>query len=396
MPELSTGIENNAVSAGEKQFSKPILELVEGLRQTALQAEIISIPGATIFKEAVLIDREKTGEKMVRVFRGVIQLDKSITNQTAYAARSQDYSGADLKIIEEVKPEVELLADQPSYESLVQYANKIRPYLTEKEQERLDRDLRETEDNILEGSTLRTELVYHQILHLGVVADSGITPYLSASYDFTTAWEYTREGGGLLVIDLPVSRLVDFGPNQSEVNIKGYIKPGEITAIVPRVKGNTNYTEIGNVLSLVTRETNVPLYELSEALIIRGQQYQKDQEWDKRQHSLDVEAIRKQRTEALREQFSEVDLNPVHTQALAVEKKTDIYQVSKELIYDFYAKRFGEIGGRNRKIEDYDYGLGDQNYFREKFDRDKITDEMLVKLREQVGYTERKEKEWTN
>ena len=143
MPELSTGIENNAVSAGEKQFSKPILELVEGLRQTALQAEIISIPGATIFKEAVLIDREKTGEKMVRVFRGVIQLDKSITNQTAYAARSQDYSGADLKI----------------YESLVQYANKIRPYLTEKEQERLDRDLRETEDNILEGSTLRTELV---------------------------------------------------------------------------------------------------------------------------------------------------------------------------------------------------------------------------------------------
>ena len=158
-------------------------------------------------------------------------MDESILTQVPYAMRSEGISGKP-EILWYLRPEVEVLAQNPTYENLINYLNKVRPHLTPEEIRRFEESLTRIEDKILEGNPLRKELIWEQILHQGGLADSGITLYISASYDPYEALQYGRRV--LMVIDIPLSEIEDFSSHSKECNIKGTLNRKYITAILIR------------------------------------------------------------------------------------------------------------------------------------------------------------------
>lgn len=382
----------------EVSHPTPAKALSENLQADGVESKVIPIANASGFTEAIILPKkEMPTEKMVRVYRGVNQLDASLLQQIPYAMRADSEDSFGSVVLDSVRQEVDTLATEPTYEHLLAYVNKAKPQLNENQQKRLDRDLAKMEDGILKGYSVRTEIIYDQIGHNGGTADSGISPYLSASYSPGEALGYTRPDGALLVIDVPISQIEDFGKDGTETNIKGALDSRYITAIIPRngmdLRDQASEQAIATALQTVTESSQVPVYDTNEAQSVRGNQIATNQEKDKQQWQIDAEAVRQKRTTNLFSQFSEIGLNSQAVQQAPTESGTDIYTKTKTDIFDYYADRLSKLGRGGRNAADYEYVSEAEYGARKKFDRANVTDEMLLQLRTFVQRQEQRERE---
>jgi hypothetical protein len=163
--------------------SEQAQELLKICNESHLNIDIIPLHESNIFSDVVVFSKEEnTTKAMVRIFRGVRQIDESIFSQIPYAMRSES---GDISInpitLHEIREDVEVLAHYPTYDNFSKYAEKVRPYLSKSEIASLDRDVMDIEDGIMDGRTIREELLFKQGTYNGQYANSGTSPYISAT-----------------------------------------------------------------------------------------------------------------------------------------------------------------------------------------------------------------------
>lgn len=388
--------------------AKPIQTLREGggessrglqevFRQANIETKKLSIEGDTEFPEAIILEKQEVPrEKLVRIFRGINHLDSSLLEQVPYAMRKESGTGKPVNL-EEVRGEVETLAKNPTYENLLAYSEKVRPYLSSEEVARLDDDVTSVEEEILEGTSTRKSLLYKQIGHNGGWGDSGATPYISASFDPYEAVGYGNEG--LMVLDVPLSEVEDFSPDGKEVGIKGALDKKYITAVIPRKinrqgggsKDETN-KQLYQTLLKVYETTDAPLLNAEELRSMRETKSVEVAVLDKNQWEKDVAVVRQKRIKKLVAKFPEVGPNMQAVQEKSIEEGVDVYTGVKRYVFDQYKSRLGKIGRNGRDVTEYDFSTS-QYGERKKFDRENVTDVMLLKLRELVDRLEEREEE---
>lgn len=359
--------------------------------QAGIESKVVKIEDGGEFSEAIIFDKKEVStEKLVRLYRGVGHLDTSVLEQIPYAMRTENGTGKPTTL-ESVRQEVDALAKNPTYENLTAYTDKVRSNLTPDEARRFDEDLKRIEDGILDGYSTRKELTMRQIEHGGGWGESGISPYVSSSFDPYEAAGYGREG--LIVMDVPLSQIEDFRADATEANIKGALDKKYITAILPRKREGEKAKEQVNqelyrALQKVYENAPAALYEDEELKAEREKIQAEQAELDKEQWKKDVEQVRQKRVGNLTRRFPEVKLGVQN----AAEQGTDVYTKAKRDIFDFYKARLEKIGRNGRNIEDYEYQESDYSE-RKKFDREKANDIMLLKLKALVGRLEEKEEE---
>jgi len=365
-----------------------ISRVLKSLEEGDVKGKVFELPENRELPQVVILEKEKPPEgKLIRLYRGVSRIDESILEQVPYAMRSEKIGGRP-EILENLKPEVEALAKNPTYENLINYFNKVLPYLTPEEVHRFEEDLREIEEGILRGKSLRKELIWQQIKHGGGWGESGITPYISASYNASEAIEYGR--GGLVIIDIPLSKIEDFSPDDSdECNIIGSLEKKYITAIIirnfqPAADEEILRKELNLALKKVKESVPVDLYEDEELKRERERKFKDKEELDKKQWEIDVEKVRQNRVKRLREMFPAVNIDLEN-----IPEGVDIYTKAKRDIFDFYEARLKALG---RQIEDYSFTESEYYGTPKEFDREKITETMLLKLRAIVKILERIER----
>ena len=244
---------------------------------------------------------------------------------------------------------------------------------------------------------MREELISKQIEHVGGNIDSGISPYLSASWDAREALGYTKPDGALLVIDIPLSQIQDFSEDATETNIKGTLDSKYITAIIPRNGVNLKDDEVSQqaivrALQTVSETVPIPIYDLNETKEARVNQFNANEEKDQQQRQIDVEAVRQKRTAYLVTEFSNLGLNIEDLQKTSSDTGTDVYTEAKRRIFDHYAERIHKMG---KVVNNFDYLSGISYGKTKPFDRNEITDEMLYNLRKEVLYLEKKEERFS-
>lgn len=354
-----------------------------------IRSKVIEIEKGVEFPSAIVLDKQEIQkEKMVRVYRGIGKLDASVLQQIPYAMRTVDEAGT-LSTLEHVRQEVETLAKQPTYENLIAYVNKVRPSLSPAEVARFEHDLDGIEDGILKGNSTRKELVFRQIGHNGGFGDSGITPYISISFDPYEAIGYGE--GGLLVIDVPLSKIEDFRADAKEASIKGTIDPKYITAILPRkrmkvTEKKDSAQQLYNALRKVYEAAPADLFYGDALQSERERKLAEEQIVDREQWQKDVEAVKLRRATKLREKFPEVTA----TSGSEAEEGADVYRKTQTDIFDYHKNRLHKTGRRGRAIDDYEYQESNGGTLK-KFTREKIDDRMLLKLRELVVALEQRE-----
>lgn len=371
--------------------SRPTGKLSEVFEKAGLESRIVKIENGGEFSEAIIFDKkEASPEKMARLYRGINHLDGSVLEQIPYAMRTENGTGKPTTL-ESVRQEVDTLAKNPTYENLLAYTDKVRQHLSPDEARRFDEDFARIEDGILDGNSTRKELIFKQIEHGGGWGESGISPYISTSFDPYEAAGYGNEG--LIIMDVPLSQIEDFRADATEANIKGALDKKYITAILPRKREGTKEKEelnqeIYQALQKVYESAPANLFGDEELRTERERKLTEETESDKEQWKKDVEAVRQKRVAKLTRRFPEVRLDLQSS----LEQGVDIYTKVKRDIFDFYKSRLEKIGRNGRNIEDYEYQekeYGEQK----KFDREKANDIMLLKLKALVERLEEKEEE---
>ncbi|EKE11212.1 MAG: hypothetical protein ACD_15C00124G0002 [uncultured bacterium] len=374
-----------------------VSELSEIFEKAGVKSRVVEIEGGGEFSEAIILDKkEMPTEKLVRLYRGINHLDASVLEQVPYAMRSMRYENRSgkLVILENVRQEVDALAKNPTYENLLAYIDKVRVNLSPEEVRLMDDALITIEDGILNGYSTRKVLNFEQIKHGGGVGDSGLTPYISASVDSREAADYGKEG--LIVMDVPLSEVEDFRTDGIEVNIKGALDKKYITAILPRKRRKAEddkekrNQQIHQALQKVCESVDIPLYDDETMRLECEKKLAEDTESDKHQWEKDVDAVRQKRASGLVKEFPEVKIDFQEAQQDSIEQKIDVYTKVKMDIFDQYKANLEKIG-RKRKIDDHEFKSDYEEY--KKFDREKITDTMLIKLRELIQRLEKREEE---
>lgn len=371
--------------------SRPTGKLSEVFEKAGLESRVVKIENGGEFSEAIIFDKkEASPEKMARLYRGINHLDASVLEQIPYAMRTENGTGKPTTL-ENVRQEVDTLAKNPTYENLLAYVDKVRPNLSPDEARRFDGDLARIEEGILEGHSTRKELIFKQIEHGGGWGESGISPYISTSFDPYEAASYGNEG--LMIMDVPLSQIEDFRADATEANIRGALDKKYITAILPRKRQGTKEKEelnqeVYQALQKVYENAPAALYEDEELRTEREKILAEEAELDKEQWKKDVEKVRQKRVGNLTRRFPEVKLNLEN----ATEQDIDIYTRAKRGIFDFYKARLEKIGRNGRNIEDYEYQESDYSE-QKKFDREKTNDVMLLKLKVLVERLEEREEE---
>jgi len=398
-PKIEEKITANEIPKSRQETEKPkevnAHKLSEVFEKAGVESRVVKIENGGEFSEIIILDKKEIPtEKMARLYRGINHLDSSVLEQIPYAMRTENGSGKPTTL-ESVRQEVDTLAKNPTYENLLAYADKVRSNLSTEEVRRMDDDLARMENGILEGNSTRKELIYKQIEHGGGWGDSGITPYISASFSPYEAAGYGNEG--LVVIDIPLSEIEDFRADGTEVNIKGALDKKYITAILPRKREGTKEKEqldqeIYRALEKVYESTDVPLFDNQEMLSQREQKLLQEAELDKEQWEKDVELVRQKRVAKLAKKFPEVKIDSRSSEQNSLEQSVDSYTKVKQDIFDQYKTRLEKIGRNGRDIEDYDFSESEYGE-RKKFDRAKTSDVMLIKLRELTLRLEEKEEE---
>ncbi|HEY4482759.1 MAG TPA: hypothetical protein VI953_01140 [Candidatus Paceibacterota bacterium] len=373
----------------------PGQELAKLFKEAGVKTRVVTIGGGGEFEEAVILEKTEIPEsRMIRLYRGVSHLDASLLEQVPYALRGEtDEKTKKPEVLEAVRPEVEALANNPTYANLIAYVDKVRPYLSEWAQSKLDEDLERFEDDVLSGESTRRTLVYKQLGHNGGYADRDLTPYISASTDLSEAVGYGQKG--VLIIDMPIGEIEDHFEN--EVHIKGVLDRKYITAVLPRKLGisrsNEEATkEARRVVGKVDENSNAYLHD-SEALVhLRDGKRALLEEVDKVQWRSDVELLRERRVAKLVTTFPEAKVDIVVARQEAGQQGVDVYTIVKQNIFDMYAKRATAIGRNGINLENQVYK--ESEYGQDlKFDRNKVSDKTLIKLKERIERLETLERE---
>lgn len=362
-------------------------ELADTLKTKGIETKRLIIPSIREPLEALVLAKseKREGEKTVRIYRGVSQT-ADVLSQTAYATRIDTQHARGEALVNTIEKEVQTLADNPTYEHLIEYASRIKPELNENQAKELETSIRTLEDDILQGIPLRSALLQEQIKHGGAISDSGISPYLSASWSPLEASGYTR-GGFILVIDIPPSHLDLLAPNSTEVAIKSRLDPRYITGIISLQNRDTRDTNaLPNCIDAITRSTPNMQLSPSEDNEFRNDYFTTRNETDQEQLPTDMKQVRETRTKNLIQAFPELQLDRDVLSNVADELNSNTYNVAKELIFDHYADIFSQQRGRRADIEGYSFQSDLRFGERVTFDRSSITDEMLVKLREFIAY----------
>lgn len=382
-PEMGEAQETQPESA--TQEASKVENTAKIFEAAGIATKVVKAEEGGQFSDIIIVERESLPtERQVRLYRGINHLDGSVLEQLPYALRVKDAEG-NITAAEDLRQDVTQLAENPTYENLKNYVDKMRPRLTDQELDTFNYELTQIQDGILSGYSARQELVFGQIKHGGGVGETGITPYVSATIDPYEAAKYGNEG--LMIIDLPLSQ---FEAMNREVSIKGILDSKYITAIVSRNRDasgtrDTFQHEVYSALEKVYEQAPGNLYNDTELEIAQQEKKAADAENDKSQWELDVALVRQERADALAEQFPEVDLSKLGAE------KSDVYKEAKTAIYDFYNERFTRLG-QKMKLEDYDY-QEDYSYRTKQFDRDSADDTMLLKLRAFVEHSEKRQAE---
>lgn len=369
--------------------NSPGENLVKMFREEGVESHVQSIENGGEFSEAIIFDKKDISpEKLVRLYRGVGHIDASVLEQVPYAMRTESGTSRP-ETLDQVRQEVDALAHNPTYQNLLTYFDKVRPYLKPEELRRLDEDVERIESGILDGYSTRIELIMKQIEHNGGYGESGISPYISSSYDPYEAAGYGR--AGLMIIDVPLSEIEDFRPNSSEVNIKGVLDRKYITAILPRSPGSKKEKEqvdkdLYQALQVVFDNTPADLFEDKSLKEEREKRAAEKSELDREQWEKDAAIIRQKRVAKLKKIFSEVKFESQSTSG----EELDIYTKAKRDIFDFFKARLEKIGRNGRSIKDYEYQEKEYGETK-KFNREKADEVMLQKLKVLVERLEEKE-----
>lgn len=385
-PESHSNSENNL-----EALSPATQKLIGILKEQGVDSKVVNL-GTQTFPEAIIFNRpesqeQETTEKMVRIYRGINHLDDSILSQIPYGMRAE-IGGGKIKAIESIRHLVENLAQNPTYENLMIYLDGVRPNLSKEENKRLDYCLDLAERRLLEDDfTMRDILLMEQIAHSGGVhADSGIAPYISASVDPNEAVKYGREG--LLVIDLPLSEIEGTG---SEVSIRGALDQKYLTGIIIRNSKIRQSDELrSQELNLALKKTaeSMPknIYNDAESLVMRKEQFENNHKLDRDRQKEDINLLAQRRISKLIEKFPEANI----VLPSDFDKSLEVYRDAQRKVFDFYEEQLRGIDRFGRDIEDFSYR--EESYSGEKkFDRDKIDEIMLAKLKILVNHLKERE-----
>lgn len=232
-------IDDDAPTEKVEAFVSHLRTFQQELHAKGFETQIVRLPELKAFDEILFIKRkeeDKMREPTVRVYRGIGTQNTSI-RQEPYAIRAEHYNEGDgrkPRIIDAARPTLEKLLAQPTYSNLIAHMEAMRPHWSKMEWNSHMEDLRTIEDGILNGETLRRLLISQQHTHNGTMtADSGLAPYVSASYNPVEAVKYSR--GAVMILDIPVSQIEEWSADSSgEVCIKGTVLEKYVSAIVGR------------------------------------------------------------------------------------------------------------------------------------------------------------------
>jgi hypothetical protein len=195
-----------------------------------------------------------------------------------------------------------------------------------------------------------------------------------------------------MVIDVPLSEIEDFGPDSTEVNIKGVLDRKYITAILPRSLGSKNEKgkvdkDLYQALQVVFNNAPADLYEDENLKEERIKSAAEKSESDREQWKKDAMILRQKRVATLKKIFPEVKLDNQSTSG----EELDIYSKAKGDVFDFFKARLEKIGRNGRNLEDYKYQEKEYGETK-KFNREKADEIMLKKFKNLVERLEEKER----
>jgi hypothetical protein len=401
--KVATEEKDGPIVEDKENYSSTMERVAEIIEKEGIKFQVIKTENCGSFKEAIIFPKEEIPkEKMVRIYRGIKNIDETILSQEPYAIRSENESGKP-KIIEQVREEVNRLAEDPTYENLVTYIEKVKPFLTEKEIKYMEDELSGPsgiEDGFEWGQTARYGLLFGQVRHGARFGERGIQPYISATYNIDEANAY---GDGILVIDLPASKIEDFSEKvEDETRIKGSLDKKYITGILLKdykyyesssqanTGENKKETRARKAVAKLSDAIEIPLFANKEVGKIQKEKFAESRKWDEGQLPKDLDAFYTYSAKRLLELFPEANINVddrMSPSELRSKIQRDIFDyyanlvdiIDREVNHDrsnFESKRYTFEDDRIREEKDFD------NWNRRHiFDREKITDTMLIELR---------------
>jgi len=336
--------------------------LLERLERYHIGYSRIHVDDCPAFPEAIILERNNPPgtEKMVRIYRGISDMDASALRQIPYAMRTVG-EGLRMSQIPEVEAEVALLAHEPTYEHLLAYLDKVRPFLYKHEVERMNDEVADIEGGILSGNCLRICLQHSQYRHGGGAVDSGVSPYISCSIDAQEAIGFSRSG--IMVIDIPESQIEGFRSKGTEMSIKGALDPKYITALIPQrpIKGPPDEQKTAILLQLqialqkVDDTVSIPHYNSDEVLAMQQADNAELSNADREQQQTDMEIIRTKRIEALLTKFNDLSEPIQIARRSAGEQGSDPYLAIQQTIFDHFQHRMENIGHSGYAVTQFDY-----------------------------------------
>ncbi len=294
--------------------------------------EVVSLPQKYINQLIILDQQTEEKEPTIRIYRGLNQIDKNLLEQVPFAMRTFKEKNGErqLEIMNDLKTEVDDLAQNPTYENLLNYVEKAKPRLEPQEIKSLEEKVRNVEECVLEGESVRNKINRMQILEGTAKATSGMTPFIS----FVPKAEYaTGFGKAVMVVEVPLSMISDMNVEGHELNLKGALDPKYIKAFVPyeqNPKTEDFYQELATAMKILDQKIGVPKVSEQEAVALRKQKLAQEDEADKKQLPIDLKLVRLKRTERLKEEFPQIVIDIDKLQA----ENDDVYSKAKEEIFD--------------------------------------------------------------
>lgn len=381
-------------TAGEK--------LQDELREEGVETIRFEIPESKAFTEMLLFPKKDFVEPSVRVYRGINHLNTNVLRQVSYALRSRPEEGdKDVVVLQHAREAVKKLAYEPTHENLLAYLETVWPDVNDKELKELEKALIRAEDNILEhGWSLRTELTHNTYGFAGsYYTDMGLTPYLSGATSLDMAAGYGRSA--IMVLNLPPSKVEAMATSvNKETAIKVAIDPEDIVAILIRGKSSPHMEfkelsdEVSKTIGFLDGMVN-DNHLSDEALENLMSTIRKEEtEVDALNREKDLISIQKRRAKYLMRLVDETPFSEEDIVRVMSRNELDRYSAVKQLVYDRFVDRFVTTGGRREALTEefeYDHAWGER--FKDiplHCDRNKITDDMLIKMKHRVEFEERR------
>ena len=383
--------ENQFIQESEEQIERPnFLEAIQNLTTTLNTADVEFNLTQYGNLGTIEIKREPNPEPQVVVYRGVND-PESILRQSPYAMRVIGPDG-NVTINENLEPLVQELAQNPTYENLLKVYNSINEYYNgivndesvsgevkeriKEEKRRLTEELREIENEVLNGEPLPKILIFRQIFHNRGIMEGGLTPYLSASINPQEAANY---GSYLLVLSLTPNLITAINTQGKEIMIKGALSKENLIGIVIIPRGTENLSNLSKITENVIKNSGVNQITNIENIL-----EEEIKSWEQNVNK-DRRAVIKKRVRELIKAFSnfivdqadEKKFNPEFREVLKKEYKSskNLYTSFLRAIFEILARRIEELGGQL-----------------ENFDKNKANEKMLEQLREILNKLEQKRK----